>query len=181
MSEGRPGKRGLLLVDSGVRTILELECQLPKEDEVQSHSKLPGHPELGLAPGVKSSSGRLGHMCDGSLNQAALDPQASTGTQTQASAARAASQDIDSQASIDAQAQALRPAQSAPKWPKERAAAPDPGFDPINAIIDGELTPHSSPVPKRPKQAATTAADKPKSAPASEPKQGIRKSTRNKH
>lgn len=27
-----------------------------------SHSTLPGHPELGLTPGVKFSSGRLGHM-----------------------------------------------------------------------------------------------------------------------
>ena len=27
-----------------------------------AHSKLPGHPELGLTPGVKFSSGRLGHM-----------------------------------------------------------------------------------------------------------------------
>ncbi|WP_414567868.1 transketolase C-terminal domain-containing protein [Nostoc sp. CCY 9925] len=28
----------------------------------QAHSGLPGHPELGLTPGVKFSSGRLGHM-----------------------------------------------------------------------------------------------------------------------
>jgi len=28
----------------------------------QAHSKLPGHPELGLTPGVKFSSGRLGHL-----------------------------------------------------------------------------------------------------------------------
>jgi transketolase N-terminal domain/subunit len=27
-----------------------------------AHSKLPGHPELGLTPGVKFSSGRLGHL-----------------------------------------------------------------------------------------------------------------------
>lgn len=27
-----------------------------------ANSKLPGHPELGLTPGVKFSSGRLGHM-----------------------------------------------------------------------------------------------------------------------
>lgn len=27
-----------------------------------AYSKLPGHPELGLTPGVKFSSGRLGHM-----------------------------------------------------------------------------------------------------------------------
>jgi transketolase N-terminal domain/subunit len=26
------------------------------------HSDLPGHPELGMTPGVKFSSGRLGHM-----------------------------------------------------------------------------------------------------------------------
>jgi transketolase len=28
----------------------------------EAHSKLPGHPELGLTPGVQFSSGRLGHM-----------------------------------------------------------------------------------------------------------------------
>ena len=28
----------------------------------EAESKLPGHPELGLTPGVKFSSGRLGHM-----------------------------------------------------------------------------------------------------------------------
>ena len=28
----------------------------------EANSKLPGHPELGLTPGVKFSSGRLGHM-----------------------------------------------------------------------------------------------------------------------
>jgi len=28
----------------------------------QANSKLPGHPELGLTPGIKFSSGRLGHM-----------------------------------------------------------------------------------------------------------------------
>jgi transketolase len=28
----------------------------------EAHSKLPGHPEFGLTPGVKFSSGRLGHM-----------------------------------------------------------------------------------------------------------------------
>jgi transketolase len=28
----------------------------------EAHQKLPGHPELGLTPGVKFSSGRLGHM-----------------------------------------------------------------------------------------------------------------------
>ncbi|MFB2839539.1 transketolase C-terminal domain-containing protein [Floridanema evergladense] len=28
----------------------------------EAHAKLPGHPELGLTPGVKFSSGRLGHM-----------------------------------------------------------------------------------------------------------------------
>jgi len=114
----------------------------------------------------------------GSPNQATLGFQASTGTQTQASASRAASQDVDFQASTDTQARALPQAQPTPKRPKERASgasASNPGFDPI---IDGELTPHSSPSPKRPKQAATTTADKPaKSAPRS----GIRKSTRKKH
>jgi hypothetical protein len=107
-----------------------------------------------------------------SLNQVTLSSQASTGTQTQASASRAASQD-DFQASTDTQAQALPP-QPTPKWPKEHAsgaAAPNPRFDPI---IDGELTPHLSLAPKHPKQAAMMTADKPaKSAPRS----GIRKST----
>lgn len=28
----------------------------------EAHSKLPGHPELGLTPGVAFSSGRLGHL-----------------------------------------------------------------------------------------------------------------------
>eukprot|EP01047_Picozoa_sp_COSAG01_P076513 COSAG01_NODE_13458_length_1583_cov_1.456199_1_plen_114_part_10 len=28
----------------------------------KGHSHLPGHPELGFTPGVKFSSGRLGHM-----------------------------------------------------------------------------------------------------------------------
>lgn len=28
----------------------------------EANSKLPGHPELGLTPGVRFSSGRLGHM-----------------------------------------------------------------------------------------------------------------------
>lgn len=28
----------------------------------EANSKLPGHPELGLTPGVKFSSGRLGHV-----------------------------------------------------------------------------------------------------------------------
>jgi len=28
----------------------------------EAHSGLPGHPELGLTPGVKFSSGRLGHL-----------------------------------------------------------------------------------------------------------------------
>ncbi|NET38713.1 MAG: transketolase [Cyanothece sp. SIO1E1] len=38
---------------------------LPVEQLLQyraAHSTLPGHPELGLTPGVKFSSGRLGHM-----------------------------------------------------------------------------------------------------------------------
>jgi transketolase len=38
---------------------------LPKEKLVEyraAESKLPGHPELGLTPGIKFSSGRLGHM-----------------------------------------------------------------------------------------------------------------------
>ncbi len=42
-----------------------LNGDLPKEDLLNyraANSKLPGHPELGLTPGVKFSSGRLGHM-----------------------------------------------------------------------------------------------------------------------
>ena len=42
-----------------------LEGAMPAEHLVNyraAHSKLPGHPELGLTPGVKFSSGRLGHM-----------------------------------------------------------------------------------------------------------------------
>jgi transketolase len=42
-----------------------LEGAIPAEHLLkyrQAHSKLPGHPELGLTPGVKFSSGRLGHM-----------------------------------------------------------------------------------------------------------------------
>ncbi|KAK0199960.1 thiamine diphosphate-binding protein [Desarmillaria ectypa] len=42
-----------------------LEGALPVEQLLhyrEANSKLPGHPELGLTPGVKFSSGRLGHM-----------------------------------------------------------------------------------------------------------------------
>ncbi|MFN6562967.1 MAG: transketolase C-terminal domain-containing protein [Nostoc sp. ChiSLP01] len=42
-----------------------LHGHLPSEQLLyyrQAHSSLPGHPELGLTPGVKFSSGRLGHM-----------------------------------------------------------------------------------------------------------------------
>ncbi|KAG6853310.1 hypothetical protein C0991_005236 [Blastosporella zonata] len=42
-----------------------LEGSLPAEHLLhyrEANSKLPGHPELGLTPGVKFSSGRLGHM-----------------------------------------------------------------------------------------------------------------------
>ncbi|MDZ8082378.1 MAG: transketolase C-terminal domain-containing protein [Nostoc sp. DcaGUA01] len=42
-----------------------LHGHLPSEQLLyyrQAHSGLPGHPELGLTPGVKFSSGRLGHM-----------------------------------------------------------------------------------------------------------------------
>ncbi|KAJ8072015.1 hypothetical protein PM082_015573 [Marasmius tenuissimus] len=42
-----------------------LEGALPIEHLLhyrEANSKLPGHPELGLTPGVKFSSGRLGHM-----------------------------------------------------------------------------------------------------------------------
>ncbi len=42
-----------------------LDGDLPAEKLMNyrmAHSKLPGHPELGLTPGIKFSSGRLGHM-----------------------------------------------------------------------------------------------------------------------
>lgn len=42
-----------------------LHGELPVEQLMhyrEANSKLPGHPELGLTPGVKFSSGRLGHM-----------------------------------------------------------------------------------------------------------------------
>jgi transketolase len=42
-----------------------LHGDLPSEQLLhyrEAHSGLPGHPELGLTPGVKFSSGRLGHM-----------------------------------------------------------------------------------------------------------------------
>ncbi|KAF5359341.1 hypothetical protein D9756_003012 [Leucocoprinus leucothites] len=42
-----------------------LDGELPVEHLMhyrEANSKLPGHPELGLTPGVKFSSGRLGHM-----------------------------------------------------------------------------------------------------------------------
>ncbi len=42
-----------------------LNGDLPAENLMlyrEAHSHLPGHPELGLTPGVKFSSGRLGHM-----------------------------------------------------------------------------------------------------------------------
>lgn len=42
-----------------------LDGKLPVEQLLQyrtANSKLPGHPELGLTPGIKFSSGRLGHM-----------------------------------------------------------------------------------------------------------------------
>ena len=42
-----------------------LHGHMPAEQLVhyrEAHSKLPGHPELGLTPGVQFSSGRLGHL-----------------------------------------------------------------------------------------------------------------------
>ncbi|OLP15785.1 transketolase [Leptolyngbya sp. 'hensonii'] len=42
-----------------------LHGELPAENLLryrEAHAHLPGHPELGLTPGVKFSSGRLGHM-----------------------------------------------------------------------------------------------------------------------
>ena len=110
--------------------------------------------------------------------------QASTGTQTPAQAQGSTTEDFGPCASPSAQTQAPVAAAQAKapptnKRPKERTAAPpDPGFNPM---MDGELTPHSSPVPKCSKQGAMKGADKPKPIPASEPKLGIRKSTCKKH
>lgn len=45
--------------------IAALQGHIPAEHLLHyraANSKLPGHPELGLTPGVKFSSGRLGHM-----------------------------------------------------------------------------------------------------------------------
>jgi hypothetical protein len=45
--------------------VAALEGHLPADHLLQyraANSKLPGHPELGLTPGVKFSSGRLGHL-----------------------------------------------------------------------------------------------------------------------
>ncbi|KIL57017.1 hypothetical protein M378DRAFT_28132 [Amanita muscaria Koide BX008] len=146
------------------------------------------------APGDESGTSA------GSLNQATLDStaaaaaqdfhsHASSGAQAQASTTEDfgphASPGAQTQASTSAQTQApvatAAQAEAPPtnKRPKERTAAPpDPGFD---HMIDGELTPHASPAPKRSKQGATKGADKPKPIPASGPKPGIRKSTRKKH
>ena len=47
------------------RSVSALEGHLPFEHLLHyraANSKLPGHPELGLTPGVKFSSGRLGHV-----------------------------------------------------------------------------------------------------------------------
>ena len=58
--EGLPGHR------VATQYILSaLEGAIPAEHLLhyrEAKSKLPGHPELGLTPGVKFSSGRLGHM-----------------------------------------------------------------------------------------------------------------------
>jgi hypothetical protein len=58
--EGFPGHR------VATQYILSaLEGAIPAEHLLhyrEANSKLPGHPELGLTPGVKFSSGRLGHM-----------------------------------------------------------------------------------------------------------------------
>jgi transketolase N-terminal domain/subunit len=52
--------------------VAALEGHLPAEQLMmyrEAQSKLPGHPELGLTPGVKFSSGRLGHMCQCLLSE----------------------------------------------------------------------------------------------------------------
>ena len=68
---GSPGKFVPVFFDeAGHRVATQylmaaLYGDLPFEQLLQyraAHSKLPGHPELGLTPGVKFSSGRLGHM-----------------------------------------------------------------------------------------------------------------------
>eukprot|EP00906_Rhabdomonas_costata_P016069 RCo023042 len=67
---------GVVFDESGHRVATQyllsvLEGAMPAERLLQyrvGHSKLPGHPELGLTPGVKFSSGRLGHLfpfCNG--------------------------------------------------------------------------------------------------------------------
>ncbi len=60
----------LYLDEAGHRVAIQylmaaLNGDLPAEQLAkyrEAHSKLPGHPELGLTPGVGFSSGRLGHM-----------------------------------------------------------------------------------------------------------------------
>ena len=45
--------------------VAAIEGHIPAEHLLhyrEANSKLPGHPELGLTPGVKFSSGRLGHL-----------------------------------------------------------------------------------------------------------------------
>ncbi|KAF7298624.1 Transketolase [Mycena indigotica] len=69
--EGSPEKYVPIIFDeAGHRVATQymlaaLEGHLPAEHLLnyrKANSKLPGHPELGLTPGVKFSSGRLGHM-----------------------------------------------------------------------------------------------------------------------
>ncbi|KAG7090027.1 hypothetical protein E1B28_011648 [Marasmius oreades] len=69
--EGNPEKYVNILFDeAGHRVATQyllaaLDGHLPPEHLLNyraANSKLPGHPELGLTPGVKFSSGRLGHM-----------------------------------------------------------------------------------------------------------------------
>ena len=69
--EGAPEKyQNILFDEAGHRVATQyllaaLEGALPAEHLLhyrEANSKLPGHPELGLTPGVKFSSGRLGHV-----------------------------------------------------------------------------------------------------------------------
>ncbi|ESK95901.1 transketolase [Moniliophthora roreri MCA 2997] len=68
---GNPQKyMNILFDEAGHRVATQyllsvLEGAMPAEHLLhyrEANSKLPGHPELGLTPGVKFSSGRLGHM-----------------------------------------------------------------------------------------------------------------------
>lgn len=132
-----------------------------------------------------TSAGPLNQVTLHSTTAIAAQDFRSHASSAASSAAATAAQDCHSHASSGTQTQALATTAAAPaeappinKRPKERTAATDPGFD---SMIDGELTPHASPAPKRPKQGAMKGANKPKSIPASGSGPVIRKSLRKKH